>query len=530
MIMPKMTLNTADAKSSAAILSILCNEFGWTETASSQRGHIIWVVSPEVLEASLQTRKGEQRVSHVPGMHGLCRKGAFSLLAKHHAWDFAPETWILRPGETVTGDGHRRLRAALKAGALILKPDDGTQGDGIFIVRTLSELQRHVSRLVHGACVVQKYLGDPMLLGGGLKFDLRLYGLVLSLQPRRLFLCSEGLVRVCSEAYEPPEHASGTRCSKHLTNYSINKYEPGFEHNDDPSDGTRGTKRSLRPVLEGLEQAPGGGAAAWAQIRRIVHATLDGMAGCLDGTAPVDGIGASELWGPSRLGGGASLWDKVTTRFDDPSWGEWRGKSFHLLGVDVMLDASGCAHMLEVNCNPSLGVDAVFVTDGPHAVRPPDTPHPGTEALVGAAMPQMKGRGVKVCRCRSHHRPHLHRPCPIDLTVKHAAVGGALTIVSRDARAAKAGEAMSDDALVAGTRYEPLTAESTADGDDSVYAEAVPSGEVAATAEGAGDKDNATESDALQLVSAASGVAEHESVVRELSEEDALHMVHMDVM
>ena len=186
--------------------------------------------------------------------------------------------------------------------------------------------------------------------------------------------------------------------------------------------------------------------------------------------------------------------------------------------------------MLEVNCNPSLGVDAVFVTDGPHAVRPPDTPHPGTEALVGAAMPQMKGRGVKVCRCRSHHRPHLHRPCPIDLTVKHAAVGGALTIVSRDARAAKAGEAMSDDALVAGTRYEPLTAESTADGDDSVYAEAVPSGEVAATAEGAGDKDNATESDALQLVSAASGVAEHESVVRELSEEDALHMVHMDVM
>ena len=111
--------------------------------AANGRGHIIWVVSPEVLEASLQTRKGEQRVSHVPGMHGLCRKGAFSLLAKHHAWDFAPETWILRPGETVTGDGHRRLRAALKAGALILKPDDGTQGDGIFIVRTLSELLGH---------------------------------------------------------------------------------------------------------------------------------------------------------------------------------------------------------------------------------------------------------------------------------------------------------------------------------------------------------------------------------------------------
>ena len=72
-------------------------------------------------------------------------------------------------------------------------------------------------------------------------------------------------------------------------------------------------------------------------------------------------------------------------------------------------------------------------------------------------MPLMKGRGVKVCKCRSHHRPHLHAPCAIDLNVKHAAVGGALTIVARDIAAAKAGEAPpSLQALAEGTAYDRL--------------------------------------------------------------------------
>lgn len=109
--------------------------------------------------------------------------------------------------------------------------------------------------------------------------------------------------------------------------------------------------------------------------------------------------------------------------------------------------------------NPSLGVDAVHVTDGPRAAPPPP-PHPGTEDTIARAMPYMKGKGVKACRCRAHHRPHLHRPCAIDLSAKSAAVGGALTIVARDYRHAKLGTtlAVTCDALAAGTRYVPLRA------------------------------------------------------------------------
>ena len=66
-----------------------------------------------------------------------------------------------------------------------------------------------------------------------------------------------------------------------------------------------------------------------------------------------------------------------------------------------------------------------------------------------------------MCKCRSHHRPHLHRPCPIDCTVKRAAVGGALAIVQRDIEANGTGpidaaRLPSAAALAEGTSYEPL--------------------------------------------------------------------------
>ena len=178
----RFTLNTADAKSSATILTLLAQENGWAEVTT--RGNVQWVVSPEALETSLATRKGEERVSHIPGMHGLCRKAPFALLAQHCGWDFFPETWIVRPGETAS----RSLTAALRAGALILKPDDGTQGDGIFLVRSLPDLQRHLARVKDGPVILQKYIRDPMLLGDassgqGRKFDLRQWVLVTSIHP-----------------------------------------------------------------------------------------------------------------------------------------------------------------------------------------------------------------------------------------------------------------------------------------------------------------------------------------------------------
>ena len=82
--------------------------------------------------------------------------------------------------------------------------------------------------------VLQRYINTPMLLPGGLKFDLRIYALVLRVQPRAFFICRDGLVRVCSAKY----HEQLDEINAHLTNYSLNKKEDSFEHSVDASDGS----------------------------------------------------------------------------------------------------------------------------------------------------------------------------------------------------------------------------------------------------------------------------------------------------
>jgi hypothetical protein len=46
-----------------------------------------------------------------------------------------------------------------------------------------------------------------------------------------------------SEKYEAPTVRNQLRVTGHLTNYTLNKSAPHFEHHDDPTDGCNGTKR-----------------------------------------------------------------------------------------------------------------------------------------------------------------------------------------------------------------------------------------------------------------------------------------------
>ena len=50
--------------------------------------------------------------------------------------------------------------------------------------------------------VVQEYMQEPYLIDG-LKFDLRLYVLVLSCEPLKVFLYRDGIVRFATHLYKP---------------------------------------------------------------------------------------------------------------------------------------------------------------------------------------------------------------------------------------------------------------------------------------------------------------------------------------
>lgn len=67
---------------------------------------------------------------------------------------------------------------------------------------------------------MSKYIANPFLING-LKFDLRIYVLITSFDPWRIYIFNEGLVRFASDAYSPIINKSNKYA--HLTNYSINK-------------------------------------------------------------------------------------------------------------------------------------------------------------------------------------------------------------------------------------------------------------------------------------------------------------------
>lgn len=73
----------------------------------------------------------------------------------------------------------------------IIKPDQGSQGRGIWLTKNLKEVK------MNERMICQVYLNKPLLIDG-FKFDLRVYALVTSTDPLRIFVYNEGLARwVC---------------------------------------------------------------------------------------------------------------------------------------------------------------------------------------------------------------------------------------------------------------------------------------------------------------------------------------------
>lgn len=77
----------------------------------------------------------------------------------------------------------------------ICKPDNGCQGQGIFLIDSPSKLDPAIS------LVVQEYMASPLLIDG-LKFDLRIYVLITSVTPLRVFLYEDGIARFATERKE----------------------------------------------------------------------------------------------------------------------------------------------------------------------------------------------------------------------------------------------------------------------------------------------------------------------------------------
>lgn len=78
--------------------------------------------------------------------------------------------------------------------------------------------------------------------------------LVAGCDPLRIYVYREGLARLATEEYIPPNNRNLQDMCMHLTNYAINKNSPNFIFNNDQNDFSQGHKRSYTYLLNYLKE------------------------------------------------------------------------------------------------------------------------------------------------------------------------------------------------------------------------------------------------------------------------------------
>ncbi|CAD8087466.1 unnamed protein product [Paramecium sonneborni] len=116
--------------------------------------------------------------------------------------------------------------------AWIMKPIGKSQGKGIFIFNKIQQISQWKNTLRYNqdnpqaeAYIVQKYLADPLLIGGK-KFDMRIYLLCTSYQPLTLYLYRTGFARFTHHRYDNEDI---TNTYVHLTNVAIQKTSDNYD-------------------------------------------------------------------------------------------------------------------------------------------------------------------------------------------------------------------------------------------------------------------------------------------------------------
>jgi hypothetical protein len=257
---------------------------------------------------------------------------------------FNPRTFIL-PREMALVQSLLDRRLIDEKKTWIFKPSMGCQGDGIFLSQNLRTGLEY-SNMSKYEYVLQEYIANPLLIDG-FKFDLRLYVVLTSLDPLRAYLYNDGLVRLCTQLYVPPNRNNLNKAFMHLTNFSLNKFSKDFEVNTDADDTSTGSKRSVEWLNQHLAENNGQGQVdlMWENIKDVIIKTLISMRGTVmvKYKHTMLGLKAREIAG------------KQSTEEQKPIRND---TCLQILGFDILLDDKLVPYLVEVNNYPSLATPA----------------------------------------------------------------------------------------------------------------------------------------------------------------------------
>ena len=271
--------------------------------------------------------KPYQRINHFPGMVEICRKDC---LAKNMSkmqklfpdeFDFTPRTWNMpQESNAFLSQAKESAKKKKRTRTYIAKPSNGAMGNGIRLFRNLEKAPLEENY------IIQEYLDKPMLIEG-FKFDMRVYVLVTSCDPLKVFLFKDGLVRISTKGYAPPTDANIEDLFMHLTNYSVNKNSATYEKDEDEY---KGSKRNFDFLNDWLKAGNFDVQKIWREIADVIVKTLL--------VAEPHLIHQYRMCRP----GVSPLADSTC---------------FELLGFDIFLDRKGKPWLIEINRSPSFGTN-----------------------------------------------------------------------------------------------------------------------------------------------------------------------------
>ncbi|KAM7046740.1 tubulin polyglutamylase TTLL7 isoform 3-T4 [Acridotheres tristis] len=319
-----ITANIAGTK--YEIVRVVIQEMGFVKTRDEdETANLIWS-DCAVQQEKIAELQNYQRINHFPGMGEICRKDFLArnmtkmIKSQPQEYSFIPRTWIFPAEYTQFQNYVKELKKKRRQKTFIVKPANGAMGHGISLIRNGEKLQ------AQDHLIVQEYLDKPFLMEG-YKFDLRVYILVTSCDPLKVFLYHDGLVRMGTEKYHPPSDSNLSQLYMHLTNYSVNKHNEHFER-DETED--KGSKRSIKWFTEFLETNNLDVSKFWSDISELVVKTLI--------VAEPHVLHAYRMCRPGQAPGSDSV-------------------CFEVLGFDILLDRKLKPWLLEINRAPSFGTD-----------------------------------------------------------------------------------------------------------------------------------------------------------------------------
>ena len=198
--------------------------------------------------------------------------------------------------------------------------------------------------------VVQEYISRPLLFRDtGCKFDLRIYVIIKRLSPTlEALVFSEGLVRVATTPYTPPNASNCQIATMHLTNSHVNSRVVGHKKID-TAEGVGPGITAASVKYDDVDKKDA------AQTKYTVTDTLDWI-------SEMRGVPAADIWSDvcgsvssaiAAIHPFAALKHATCYGAGDKNS---EGRCFQLLGVDVILDNNLKPWVLEINNSPSLNL------------------------------------------------------------------------------------------------------------------------------------------------------------------------------